>query len=146
MRSIDFGIAALAVALMAASPAPRANFLQISVTAPQAVTVRAIWRPLAGAMTFQEQQATIMARRAVATPDSLRRWRDSSATDTLVARSPASFVVDMNGGPIVIETTGDSILVEAQLTPARGRLVSAWGKKLVIESDGISPYVTKAPR
>lgn len=144
MRMIGVGTAAVAATLIGMSPAPRANFLDVSVSAPRAVTVRAIWHPYQGAATFQEQQAAILRRPR--DPDSLRRWRDPNALDTVTVRTPTGFVIDMNGGPVVIETTGDSILVEAQLAPARGRRASAWGKKLIIESDGIAPNVTRAPR
>jgi hypothetical protein len=145
MRLISWSSAIVLLAFTTAPSTPRANFLVIEVNSAAPVTVRAIWRPFAGSFSFEEQQARIRAIRGTTQPDSVRRWNDPGALDTVVAKSPTAFVVDMTAGPVVIETTGDSIRVDAQLTPRRGQLVSAWGKRLVVESDGITPSVTRAP-
>jgi hypothetical protein len=124
----------------------RANFLYITVTAGQATAVHAIWRPHAGAIGdgYAQQEAAFRARTVPNLQDSLRRWRDSTVRDTVVAETPVGFTVDMNEGPIVIEAAGrDSIRVAAQLTPARGSVVTAWGRALVVSADGMTPRVER---
>jgi hypothetical protein len=137
----------LATAATAAHAPRRANFVHISITASSTASVRAIWRPYAGAVgsTGQEQQDALQRRRQFRNvPDSVRHWEDPAARDTIVLKTPTEVVVDMNGGPIVIElTAGDSVHVEAQLTPARGPVVASWGRAFIIESDGRTPYVER---
>ena len=77
-------------------------------------------------------------------PDSVRHWRDPAARDTIAMKTPTEFVVDMTGGPIVVESLGqDSVHVETQLTPRRGPIVAVWGHKLIIDSDGLAPRVDR---
>jgi len=128
------------------TPMPRhANFLWIRVTSHSHSAVRAIWRPYAGAVgsSGDAQQAAVRRRWAFRTSaDSVRRWQDSAARDTITVQTPTEFVVDMSGGPIVVEALGrDSIRVEAQLTPMRGPDASAWGRAIVVSSDGREPKV-----
>jgi hypothetical protein len=79
-----------------------------------------------------------------ANADSTRRWQDPKSRDTVVVSAPAEFTVDMTSGPVVIEVVkGDSVKVVAQLTPARGPIVTLWGKALVVESDGVAPWITR---
>jgi hypothetical protein len=126
---------------------PHANFLLIRVTSKSPSTVRAIWRPYAGAIGARAdaQQAALSRRWAYrANADSMRRWQDSSVRDTITAQTPTEFIVDMTGGPIVVEACGvDSIRVEAQLTPLRGPSASTWGRAIVVSSDGIEPKVVR---
>lgn len=131
------------VAVMTASTEPSANFLRISVTAHHPVALRAIWRPYAGAVGShgEVQQGPLRNRNwGAANRDSVRRWQDPAARDTVSVKSPTMFVVDMTGGPVVIEAvSADSIRVEAQLMPGRGPVVAAWGRRVLVMSDGIMP-------
>lgn len=143
MRTIVAVIAALTV-LGAAKPLP-ANFLQIVISEPDSATVRVIWRPYAGAVSSrgEDQQARLRTRRGVTNADSLRRWNDPSSRDTVLIGTPAELIVDMTAGPVIIEAAKDSVRVEAQLTPRRGVVVGTWGAVLVVESDAITPSVTR---
>jgi hypothetical protein len=144
MRAIAIGFLVLAGA--PSGPARRANFVRVVVTAPPSAAVRAIWRPYAGAVTSngEDQQGALRARSRVTHPDSLRRWRDPAARDTVVARAPAEFLVDMTAGPILVEAVGrDSIHVGVQLSPQRGPVAASWGRALQIESDGLAPRVLR---
>jgi len=125
-----------------------ANFVRIQVTAPEGATVRAIWRPLVGAVGGPgSQQAAIRGVLEQRSPaDSMRRWRDPQARDTFVVKTPASFEVDMNGGPITIEVVGiDSVRVDAWQVPSSPPGVTAWGRKFEISSDGSGPRVKRNP-
>lgn len=140
----------LAVGTGLAAPAASvpANFVRIQVTAPEGATVRAIWRPLVGAVGGPgSQQAAIRGVLEQRSPaDSIRRWRDPLARDTFVVKTPASFEVDMNGGPITIEVVGiDSVRVDARQVPNSPPGVTAWGRKFEISSDGSSPRVKRSP-
>ena len=126
----------------------RANFVRIEVHAPLGGRVQAIWRPYAGATGvggFGAQQAALQRRRLFATnADSIARWRDERARDTVVAGVPVAFTVDMTAGPVIVESvTPDSIRVSVQLTPERGPRVDAWGRTMLIESDGRAPRITR---
>ena len=138
----------VAMAAMAFSGEPQANFLHVVVTATHPVTIHAIWRPFAGAVGAdgENQQAALRTRG----PEGLRRSLDLSVRDTIVVRTPADFVIDMTGGPASIEALGaDSIRVQAQLLPARGAIVARWGRQLVVTADGVQPSVElskRAPR
>jgi len=130
----------------ASDSAVQANFVRIEVTAPASATVRAVWKPYVGAVGGPgSQQAAI--RRMMAQPippDSLRRWRDPLARDTVVVKTPASFEVDMNGGPITIEVVGhDSVHVDAWQVPGSPPGVTAWGRAFEVSSEGHGPSVTR---
>jgi hypothetical protein len=144
----SLSVLALSSALVLSPPPAthRANFLRLDVTASRPTKVRAIWRPRAGVvgLTPADQQ------RAIANPfgrppaDSIRRRRDPSARDTVVVSTPTHFVVDMTGENLVIEVVaGDSIRVEAQLTPARGPRRSVWGHVIAATADGVSPTLER---
>jgi hypothetical protein len=152
MRGIISGVLVAGLLVATAASAwttgsePRANFLHVWVTAQQGESVRAIWRPYAGAVASlgQDQQAALRARRQITHPDSLRRWADSTARDTIVVSAPAEFLVDMTGGAIVVESVGnDSLRVEAQQSPWRGPIVSAVGRSLLLDADGVKPEVRR---
>jgi len=141
-------VLSLALCLPMMGPPSRANFVRITVDRPAGARVRAIWRPYAGAMgpdAAAAQQAAIRHRNLFATnADSAARWRDEAARDTAVHTVPVEFVVDMTGGPVVVESlTSDSVRVAAQLTPQRGPRVEAWGRAMVIESDGRTPGISR---
>ena len=133
----------LAVAVASSPSTRRANFLRIGVTASTPATVRAIWRPRAGvigANVADQQRALANPLNFPAPPDSLRRWRDPAARDTTLAQTPAQFVVDMSGTDVTIEVVTGSILrVEAQLTPARGPVVTVSGRAVTVRADGLKP-------
>ena len=136
-RSLLVGVA---MAAMAFRRDRQANFVHVVVTASHPVTIHAIWRPLAGAVgsDLENQQTAIRTR----SPEDLRRSMDLSLRDTIVARTPAHFVIDMTAGPTIIEARGsDSIRVQAQLLTARGMIAATWGRKLVVTADGIQPRV-----
>jgi hypothetical protein len=136
----------LAVTVPTIAKTPRANFLNISVTAPQAVPVWAIWRPYAGALgDGREQQYRLRNRHHwTSNPDSVRRWQDPAARDTVRMTTPAEFTVDMMAGPIVVMSAGrDSVRVAAQLAPWRAPIVASWGHLFEISSDGITPQIDR---
>lgn len=138
----------LVFSVWAAGPTRRANFVRITVDHPAAGRVRTIWRPYAGAIgadAFVAQQAALQRRRAFATnADSVARWRDEEARDTIVRAVPVEFIVDMTAGPVAIESvTPDSVQVTVQLTPERGPRIEAWGRALLIDSDGRAPRVAR---
>ena len=140
--------AVLVITISGARPVShRANFLHIAVTAPESATVRAIWRPYAGAVVSrgEDQQAALRGRRGITNADSVRRWRDPDVRDTILVKAPAEFLVDMMAGPVVVEAVVDSVKVEAQLSVRRGPLVSAWGKAVVVDSDGVAPSIVRRP-
>ena len=143
MRSRAFVMVAVLASTWLAKGPLLANWVHVAVTAPRPVPIRAIWRPHAGGRTFEEQQGAVRAAWALpGAADSARRWRDPSARDTIGAGTPAEFVIDMGGGPVVFEAMGeDSIHVEVQLRPARSQIVSAWGRALRVESDGMTPRI-----
>ena len=145
MRTLAIG--ALLVLSGTPSGDRRANFLDIAVTKPRDVVVHAIWRPYYGAVsvTGEEQQRRLIDRMSRKWPqDSLRRWGDPASRDTVSVTTPVDFVVDMSGGPIVIETiSGDSVRVEAQLTPGRGPVVAVWARAFRVDADGIRPHVER---
>ncbi len=128
--------------------AVQANFVRIEVTAPQGATVRAIWKPFVGAVggPGSQQAAILTTRQKAVHPDSMRRWRDPEARDTFVVKTPASFEVDMSGGPITIEVVGkDSVHVDAWQVPSSPPGVTAWGRKFEISSNGNGPRVKRNP-
>ena len=144
MHAIAIGI--LLVVMAPAASEGRANFVHVAVTAPPGAPVRAIWRPYAGAVTSkgEDQQAALRARRRVTHPDSLRRWQDPAARDTVVVKAPAELLIDMSAGPVLVEALeSDSIHAEVQLSPRRGPVVASWGRALTIDSDGRTPRVTR---
>jgi hypothetical protein len=125
---------------------PRANFLRIVVDRPAHGRVRVIWRPYAGAAGdgYAQQSAVRGRGRFRANADSVARWADESARDSVVREIPAVFTVDMTGGPIVIESvTSDTVHVAVQLTPERGPRVRRWGRRLEVRSDGFAPGITR---
>ena len=145
MRPLTLAILIILTGWPNASPR-RANFLHVTVTASRPTDARAVWRPYAGAVgaEINAQQDRLLSRRAITHPDSVRRWADPAARDTVPLRTPTEFVVDMTGGPVVVEVVGtDSVRIEAQLTPARGPVVSGWGRAFSISSDGLSPSLER---
>lgn len=143
MRTLVAVLVALTV-LTPSKPIP-ANFLKIVVSGRDSAMVRVIWFLYAGAVRSrgEDQQARLKARRAFENADSLRRWHDPKSRDTLLIKIPAELIVDMSPGSVVIQAVRDSILVEAQLTPRRGDLIKAWGRVLIVDSNGITPSVTR---
>jgi hypothetical protein len=142
LRMLSF----LALTWLVSTGERRANDLSIVVTGKDSIAVRVIWRPYAGAVVSrgEDQQAALRRRHSITHPDSIRRWTEPDARDSILFCLPGELYVDMGGGPIVVEASqSDSLHVEAQLAPPRGQVVSAWGHSLLIESDGIRPYVTR---
>ena len=126
----------------------RANFVLIKVTAPGAVTVRAIWRPYAGAVGgLGAQQAAIQEMlRGHDDPGRMARWRDPAGRDTVTVKTPAQFDVDMGDGPVVVEVVGrDSVYLDAQKTPAGGPSNGVWGRRFSISAYGGPPTVERLP-
>jgi hypothetical protein len=122
----------------------RANFVRVTITAPRVVALRAIWRAHSGGTAAEQQMRLLAGPGFGRAADSTRRWRDPSARDTVVAKTPAEFVVDMTSNTVVIETvTADSVQVEAQLTPTRGPIARKWGRALRLESDGRTPTLER---
>jgi len=124
----------------------RANFVRVEVTAPAPTSVRAIWRPRAGVIgtSVDDQQRALgnPLRRSVS-PDSLRRWRDVDARDTVIAQTPTQFVIDMTSTDAVIEVvSGGTIRVKAQLVPGRGPIVELTGRAMTLHADGTAPMLT----
>jgi hypothetical protein len=123
----------------------RADMLHIRVSAAHATPVRVIWYPRAGVIgaSVDDQQRRLQNPLRVQPPaDSLRRWHDPLARDTVRASTPVELVVDMTQGPVRVEVVGiDSVEVEAQLAPARGPLVRARGRTFVVEADGRTPIL-----
>lgn len=141
------GAVLLLPGVVAGSSAVRANFVQITVTAPSATPLRAIWRPYVAAVGGSgAQQRALQAMFHVPNPaDSAKRWRDPDARDTVSVKTPTTFNVDMNGGPIVIEVTGgDSVFVAAELMQQRGT-ASSWGRAFVVSADGRTVSVERRP-
>lgn len=140
----------LLLALSAGSAATQsvvpANFVRIRVAEPRGATVRAIWRPYVGAVGgpgAQQERIRSMFEHTNS-PDSIRRWRDPAARDTFVVKTPTSFEVDMNGGPITIEVVGaDSVRLEAWQVSDGPPGVRAWGSKFEISSEGQGPHVKR---
>jgi hypothetical protein len=113
------------------APPPRAYFAHVTVTAPTAVPVRATWRPYAVSLgpDINEQQRRLRARARITHPDSLRRWRDTTARDTVHLVTPAEFTVDLAWGAVLLEALGpDSIEVATQLVPMGGRVAVERGR------------------
>lgn len=142
-------LAGFALLVLSPRPGARANMLHIRVNAPHTVHVRAIWHAGSGVRgaTVAEQQRRFYNPLTVRPPaDSLRRWHDPLARDTVNAPAPVQFVVDMNDGPVWLEVvdTG-TVEVEAQLAPARGPLAQARGHALIIEANGRAPTVQSRP-
>ena len=137
----------LSMSLWLGSNRRPANFLRITVTAERPVKARVVWRPHAGVFGSTEYawaSAVQAARRFMDDPDSLRRWQDPAVRDSVPLKTPAELLVDMTGGPITIEALdGDSVVVQAQLTPDRGPRVSGSGHLLVIDSDGRIPSIER---
>jgi hypothetical protein len=124
----------------------RANFVRINVDGPARARIRAIWRPFAGAAGDGfAQQAALQRRWPFATnADSVARWGDERARDTVAHDVPVVFTVDMTGGPVIVESlTSDTVRVTVQLTPERGPRVETWGRTLRVESDGRAPSITR---
>jgi hypothetical protein len=145
-----FTLAAFAfLALNPPRPAVRANMLHIRVSAPHPTRLRAIWHAGSGVRgaTVAEQQRRFLDPLGGRPPvDSLRRWHDSVARDTVNVSTPVQFVVDMNDGPVRLEVPGgETVEVEAQLSPARGPLARARGHAFIIEADGRAPTVQPRP-
>jgi hypothetical protein len=123
-----------------------ANFVRINIDRPANGRVRMIWRPYAGAVGDGAAQQAALQRRSLFPPnaDSVARWRDERARDTVVRGLPVTFTVDMSGGPVIVESlTTDSVRATVQLTPERGPLVETWGREMLIESDGRAPRITR---
>ena len=137
------------LALHPLRPPVRANMLHIRVSAPHATRLRAIWHAGSGVKgaTVAEQQRRFLNPLGGRPPaDSLRRWNDPGARDTVNASTPVQFVVDMNDGPVRLEVLGgETVEVEAQLSPARGPLARARGHAFIIEADGHAPTVQPRP-
>ncbi len=135
--------------LDALHPAARANMLHIRVNATHTTQLRAIWHPRAGVIgtSVDDQQRPLLNARDVRPPaDSLRRWRDPLARDTINTSTPVEFVVDMNNGPVRIEVVnGDSVDVEVQLAPERGPLLRARGQTFIVDADGRTPTIQPRP-
>jgi hypothetical protein len=133
----------LAVAAVSLPSALRANLLRVEVTSSTPTIVRAIWRPRAGVVgaSVADQQRALANPLSIPTsPDSLRRWQNPAARDTIVAQTPAQFVVDMSGTDVVIEVVaGGVVRVEAQFTPARGPVVTMSGRAVTVHADGLKP-------
>jgi hypothetical protein len=130
-------------------PPARANMLHIRVTAPNATPLRAIWHPRAGVIgtTVDDQQRPLLYPLVRPPVDSLRRWRDPLARDTVRASTPVEFVVDMNQGPVRIEVVNaDTVEVEAQLAPGRGPIVRGRGRAFNVEADAREPSIQPRPR
>ena len=145
-------LAVIGFMVLAAVPrhrSARANLLQIRITAGHATPLRAIWHPRAGVIgtTVDEQQRPLLNPIGARPPaDSLRRWRDPLARDTVRASTPVEFVVDMNSGSVRIEVlSGDTVEVEAQLIPARGVIARERGRVFVVEADGREPSIRQLP-
>jgi hypothetical protein len=129
-----------------ASAEGRANFVRIHVDGAAGTEIRVIWKPYAGAVgtTVASQQAGVRSMHDVPNfPDSMRRWRDPSVRDTVISTLPVDYVVDMNGGPISIESLSKKkVDLEAQTTRggpiskanAKSFRISADGYRVVIES------------
>lgn len=137
-----------ATALLLAGARPqRANFVHFHVTGPTSASIRAIWHPYAGAegTTVDQQQRNLrrMMGPVPDRPDSLRRWRDPGSRDTLMGTIPTDYVVDMNAGPVVIESvTGDSVTLNARLIGS-GMSVSGRGLRFTISADGGTVRMTE---
>ena len=130
------------------APAARANFVRVYLTAPDGAAAQVIWRPYAGAVgvDFGARQRRLMAASQWrSNPDSLRRWNDPTVRDTVPLRVPASLLVDMTGGPFLIEATGrDSILVKVErVAPFKHPEVARWGHRLEIRSESIPPSIVR---
>lgn len=137
---------ALALGVGPVSAPSRANFVRINIDYPANERIRAIWRPYAGAAGDGfAQQAAVRRRGLFATnADSVARWRDERARDTVIHNIPVVFTVDMTAGPVLVESlTSDSVHVTIQLTPERGPRTETWGRKLQVGSDGRAPSITR---
>jgi hypothetical protein len=124
----------------------RANFVRINVDRPANGRIRAIWRPYAGAAGDGFAQQAALQRRGLyaANADSVARWRDERARDTVVHDVPVVFTVDMTAGPVIVESlTSDTVRVTVQLTPERGPRAETWGRGLRVQSDGRAPIIMR---
>ncbi len=142
-------VACSLIALAWSHPPMRANMLHVRVSGPHGTPLRAVWPARAGVIgtTVDDQQRPLLNPLGLPIPpDSLRRWRDPLARDTVRATAPVEFVIDMNSGPIRIEVlSADTVDVEAQLAPGRGPIVRARGRTFVVEADGRAPSIQARP-
>lgn len=147
---VQFTLVGLLLLALAPLRVPaRANMLHIRVTAAHVATLRAIWHPRAGVIgtTVEDQQRPLLNPLGVRPPaDSLRRWRDAAARDSVTASTPVEFVVDMSHGPVRIEVISpDTVEIEAQLAPGRGPIMRLRGRAFDLEADGREPSIHPRP-
>ncbi len=129
----------LAALLLGWMSPPRANFVHFHLSGLSGATVRMIWHPYAGAAgtTIDRQQHNLERMGSVPNrPDSLRRWMDPTSRDTTLGEVPADYVVDMNAGPVVIESVNDDSLDLVARLIGSGMSVSGHGLRFTVTADG----------